>query len=296
MSGHTIQEPPVRTPAPEDCYFYHTMEVPGHGLMLGQWDLRAGVDDYLGHVDMAGARVLEIGPASGFLTFYMESRGAAVTACELASFDQWDIVPYADANLKPYVEDRLELGRRLRNGFWLAHAAHRSRVRLGLCSAYDIPSNYGPFDIATFGSVLVHVRDPFLALESAARHTERAIIVTDRISGMELSAASQDLVRPRPAKAAVRADPSDLTAVVGAELAAMPPKMQFIPRFAEAHPKDSWWQMGPILIREFLGILGFTKQSVGYHYQVYDPKYRWADPAAESEPVYLALFSVVGER
>ncbi|MBV9971725.1 MAG: hypothetical protein JO135_00155, partial [Candidatus Eremiobacteraeota bacterium] len=23
-----------------DCYFYHTMEIPGYGLVEGQWDLR----------------------------------------------------------------------------------------------------------------------------------------------------------------------------------------------------------------------------------------------------------------
>jgi hypothetical protein len=48
-----------------DCYFYYTMEVPGHGVMHGNWDLRRGVDAYLGNVAFAGQRVLEIGPASG---------------------------------------------------------------------------------------------------------------------------------------------------------------------------------------------------------------------------------------
>jgi hypothetical protein len=27
---------------PADCSFYHTMEVPGHGIMTGEWDLRGG--------------------------------------------------------------------------------------------------------------------------------------------------------------------------------------------------------------------------------------------------------------
>ena len=52
-----------------DCYFYHTMELPSRGVIEGRdWDLLGRVDEYLGNVDFAGQRVLEIGPASGFLT------------------------------------------------------------------------------------------------------------------------------------------------------------------------------------------------------------------------------------
>ena len=66
-----------------DCYFYHTMELPGHGVIEGRdWDLRGRVDEYLGNVAFAGKRVLEIGPASGFLTFEMEKRGGEVISVE----------------------------------------------------------------------------------------------------------------------------------------------------------------------------------------------------------------------
>jgi hypothetical protein len=45
-----------------DCYFYHTMELPGCGVIEGRdWDLRGRVDEYVGNVDFAGQRVLEIG-------------------------------------------------------------------------------------------------------------------------------------------------------------------------------------------------------------------------------------------
>jgi hypothetical protein len=30
----------------EDCFFYHAMELPGFGVVRGQWDLRGRFDDY----------------------------------------------------------------------------------------------------------------------------------------------------------------------------------------------------------------------------------------------------------
>ena len=79
----------------EDCYFYHSMEIPGYGLVEGPWDLRGGVDDYLGGVDLRDKRVLEVGTASGFLCFTMEGRGADVVAYDLSDEQSWDVVPYA---------------------------------------------------------------------------------------------------------------------------------------------------------------------------------------------------------
>jgi hypothetical protein len=32
----------------EDCGFYHTIEIPGHGMVRGMWDLRGGMSAYLG--------------------------------------------------------------------------------------------------------------------------------------------------------------------------------------------------------------------------------------------------------
>src|SRR5215208_3579534 len=88
---------PLRAPASaDDCHFYHWMEIPGHGLVGGDWDLRGAEAEYLGHVALAGLRVLEIGPASGGLTFHMESQGAEVVAVELPPGGGWDTVPHVD--------------------------------------------------------------------------------------------------------------------------------------------------------------------------------------------------------
>ena len=75
MTNDLYQAPP-RIDALADCNFYHTTDIPGVGTVEGQWDLREGVDAYLGGYDFSGKRVLEIGPATGFLTFHMEKCGA----------------------------------------------------------------------------------------------------------------------------------------------------------------------------------------------------------------------------
>ena len=55
-------------------------------MLPGAWDLRGHEPAYLGGVDVAGKRVLELGPATGYLTFYMERMGAEVVSFE-AGFD-----------------------------------------------------------------------------------------------------------------------------------------------------------------------------------------------------------------
>ncbi len=83
-----------RFPELAECLWYHTMDLPGIGMVDGSWDLRETIDNYLGRVDFAGKRCLDIGTASGFLTFEMERRGAsAVASMDLdPTTHDWDIV------------------------------------------------------------------------------------------------------------------------------------------------------------------------------------------------------------
>src|SRR2546426_5232006 len=89
-----------------DCYFYHTMDIPGHGLVRGEWDLRKGVREYLGGVDFKGKRVLELGTASGFLCFHMEKEGAEVVAYDLSEDQSWDVVPFARGDTSKVIAAR----------------------------------------------------------------------------------------------------------------------------------------------------------------------------------------------
>ena len=112
-----------------DCYFYHTMDIPGYGVVAGEWDLRSGLDAYLGHFEFAGKRALDIGAASGALSFYAESRGAEVVSFDLSEEHPWDIVPFAGSEISPMEAGRREHMRRINNGYWLSHRALGSRAR-----------------------------------------------------------------------------------------------------------------------------------------------------------------------
>jgi len=88
-------EQPWKIKSVNECNFYHSTEIPGVGLIEGQWDLRQGLDEYLGGYDFTGKRVLEIGPATGFLTFQIEKTAQEVVAVELPmDRDFWNAVPY----------------------------------------------------------------------------------------------------------------------------------------------------------------------------------------------------------
>jgi hypothetical protein len=93
-------------------------------------DLRRTVDDYLGRFDFRGKRVLDVGTASGFLTFEMEKRGAEVVSFDKASSAHWQLVPFRvkgfdTAKMQPIIEKRVDP---IRNGCSLAHRLLNSRA------------------------------------------------------------------------------------------------------------------------------------------------------------------------
>ena len=253
MSERTVYAQPRVVNDVSDCYFYHTMDVPGHGHVEGEWDLRGKEYRYLGGIPLEGKRVLEVGTASGFLCFYMERQGAEVIAYDLSNEQDWDIVPYyklGDERNRQIVKERKEHIRRLNNGFWLAHRANGSRARVVYGSVYEIPDEIGEVDISVFGSVLLHVRDPFLALERAARLTREAVVVTE-LSWTRLRYFSWAM--------------SNLVGI---------PLMGFVPNGRTCKPAETWWSLNPSLVKGFLSVLGFEKTKVSYANYLYKGKGR----------------------
>jgi hypothetical protein len=215
------------------------MDIPNHGTVQGEWDLRGREAAYLGHISLHGKRVLEVGTASGHLCFTMERMGAEVVAYDLSHVQEWDIVPYAGYDYGQQVLRRKEHLRRINNGFWLAHRNYRSRAKVTYGTVYEVPDDIGQFDICTFGSILLHLRDPFLALQRVSAHVKETAVVTD--------------VAPTLTEERLPA---------GSRL------IEFLPRASQCSPVETWWKLTPELVSEFLQILGFVHTSISFHYQL----------------------------
>lgn len=214
---------PRRVTRLDACAFFHTMDLPGHGVVRGLWDLRGTVDAYLGHPDLAGKRVLDVGTASGYLTFEMERRGAEVVSVDAA---RWEEVPYPRSSAERAARecDLAAALEQIKNGYWLAHRALGSRARVHYGDAGALPAALGSFDVAVMGMLLGHLRDPMGALASVARLGPRCLIVTEGLVDDE-----------RP---------------VG----------HFGPDGAAREPTNVWWSLSPACIARMLSVFGFEAE------------------------------------
>ncbi|HEX5115413.1 MAG TPA: methyltransferase domain-containing protein [Pseudonocardiaceae bacterium] len=254
-ASQSVYAPPREVASVDDCYFYHTMDIPGHGVVTGEWDLRGRENLYLGGFDFTGKRVLEMGPASGFLTRYMEQAGADVVAYDLSEDHSWDTVPFEGSDFEQLDKERREHIRRLNNGWWLSRNANNLSAQAVYGTVYTVPEAIGQVDVATFASILLHVRDPFLAVQTAARLVRETIIVTDIYPATDFH-----LVQPQLNSA----DPAIVTELPEESFGEN--KMVFMPQYWDKAYVDTWWMLSPTTVKRFLGILGFTETTVTYHF------------------------------
>jgi hypothetical protein len=171
--------------------------------------------------------------------------------------------------------DRMrQMIRTLNNAWWFSHRVLKSSARMVYGSVYEIPAAIGPVNISTFGSILLHLRDPLLALQKGASLTSETIIVTDLIWPVCTGDAplpktgSKDLLHGKPNDAAV---------------------MWFYPNpgSPSEDQRFTWWHLSPELIVRFVQLLGFTNTRVSFHRQ---------KSGAPPNQQTLGLFTVVGQR
>jgi len=224
------------------CDFYHTVELPDGSLANAQWDLREGVNQYLGEVDFLGKSVLEIGPASGFLSFHMEKQGAKVTCIEPPIETFWDLVPRAGVDLEAM---RIKFGKhiqRIRNSFWYSHTLYHSDVQLYEASAYNLPAELGQFDIGLLGSILLHCSSPVRMIESVSRRVTNTMIICDTYR----------------------------------EHLGTGPVCSLLPSMDNS-TIDTWWLFTPQFFLNYLGVLGFSHSRIVRHRQLMVPTNTWQE-------------------
>ncbi len=232
---------PRKVSSIEECNFYHSMDIPGHGEVIGKWDLRGREKDYLGNIALAGKTVLEIGTSSGYLCFWMEKQGAKVVAYDLSDDYHLDIIPYSNQDPASIIRDQKIGIRRANNAWWFAHERFQSQARVVYGRVYDLPLSLGRFDIVTLGSILLHLRDPFLAIQKAASLAHETLVVTDMLMPDWHREIAKNLGNGRI--------------------------LQFMPDARGCGPPLTWWYIPPEFVIEALRILGFNDITASRHQQ-----------------------------
>ena len=145
--------------------WYHTLELAPGVVTPGLFAHTPHVDRYGLPADMSGLRALDVGSFDGFWAFEMERRGAQVTALDVDGPEELD-----------WPRRLRALGAQAPNAqisqstnFAIARGALDSAVERASLSIYHAtPERLGTFDVVFCGSLLIHLRDPVLALERMA--------------------------------------------------------------------------------------------------------------------------------
>ena len=117
--------------------------------------------------------------------------------------------------------------------------------------------------MTVFGSVLLHLRDPFLALQEAlAITTQTAIIVEPAWCGRPFGGICRALERASGFGGRWLARFTKLRSRLLPGL-----DTTFKPRFDICEPIDTWWDLSPSFLRAAIQVLGFENVRIGYHYQ-----------------------------
>ena len=162
--------------------WYHSIELAPGVVTEGMFDHRRYVPRYGLPQDLTGRRVLDVGTQDGFWSFELERRGAEVTALDLDDPRELDWPPrLREAGVS-----------RRAGGFPLADASAFSFARRALGGSVDrvVSSVYdatperlgGTFDLVFCGSLLIHLRDPMLALERMAALCRGTLVLAEERS------------------------------------------------------------------------------------------------------------------
>jgi hypothetical protein len=241
----------------EDCTWYHTAVLRSGEVIEGPWDLRGGEEAYLGGLGLKGKSVLELGPAGGYLTFFMEDMGADVVGFDVGYDVSIDLLPRPGLDERLARMDALRYIGTVQNGWWYLHRERGSSARAVYGDIYNLPGDIGQYDVATFGAILLHLSNPFAALREVAARTRERIVVTDCVWDRE---TDQKLNT-----------------------------MSFAPVLDDA--PTNWWSMTAGSVERMLSLLGFGRIRTTFHTQTHHRAHDMSKP-----PIQMDMFTVVGER
>lgn len=159
--------------------WYHTIDL-GQGVETpGFADHRAQLAHYGLPESFAGKRCLDIATFDGYWAFEFERRGAAeVVAIDVAQRTDLDCPRWMLRDPEGF-----DLTGGMGESFAVAHDLLDSKVQRVERSVYDLdPEIDGMFDVVFLSDLLVHLRDPQLAIERAYSVCRGELIVADMYS------------------------------------------------------------------------------------------------------------------
>jgi hypothetical protein len=221
-----------------DSVFYHTVELPDGRVISGDWDLRGHEDTYLGGSPFAGKRVIEYGPATGWISAHIAARARALTVFDLPIGAGPDPIPGLFNVPETFALSAAAHTDGQRNSWWFVRNTLGFQAHAVYADIFDPPGDLGRYDIAVFGCILLHLMHPYRALQGAAAITDEAIIVTD----LALSPHGREV------------DPELL--------------------FAPSPPPNGvfhWWYLSSLAVCQMLVALGFPQLAVTTHRPVRMP-------------------------
>lgn len=196
MTFHTRKSVSECTALLRGKHFYHSFDLSNGLHVQGDWNISKDIAGYR-IPDVRGKRVLDLGPASGFFSFFLESLGADVTVLESRGYEDFDVYG-VDRYRKPSRSpDRMIEGQPIWFGphsdsFWVMHEILESKVKFKNGRFYEAPEIFDePFDIVLACNILQHVRDPIGVLRAAHAVCKEMCIVAH-----ETWAAHDDSIYP----------------------------------------------------------------------------------------------------
>jgi tRNA (mo5U34)-methyltransferase len=167
--------------------WYHTFDLPGGVTTAGLFNHRGVVKKLPIPASLAGKRCLDVAASDGFWSFELARRGAA----EVLSLDLPDATQQ-DYSGPPRIASELSAGTgRANQAFAIVKEATGLNVQRVDGSVYDMETlDLGTFDYVFMGNILLHLRDPILALQQVRK------VCTGEFLSYESISLPQTLLRP----------------------------------------------------------------------------------------------------
>lgn len=163
--------------------WYHSFTLDQGVEIEGQFDLRPHLHRYGIPEDLTGKTVLDVGASNGFFSFELERRGAEkVVAVDLPTIAEHDFTPQHAAQRERAFDEATRADQDesdLHGGFNLLKEALDSKVEHVGCNIYDLSPEKvgGTYDLVFCGSLLIHLSDPFRALQRLRLVTKEQCIM-----------------------------------------------------------------------------------------------------------------------